>query len=100
MIIAGLYYTLKPVDMNFYLNNVVHLNTRESLADVKTNPDLLPPYYRVDINISKTISNKLDLFLNVRNALNRENRVASIFGTIDGYVEPGIRVMLRAGYKL
>lgn len=96
---AGIYYTFQPINTNFYLNNIVYLNMREAPEEVKSNPDKLPPYYRLDFNVSKIIASKLELYLNVRNALNRENRRPSVFGAEDGYVEPGTSVMLRAGYK-
>ncbi len=97
---AGFYYTLEPVNINFYLNNIIRLRTREAPEDLGVSPDFLPAYYRLDLNISKIISKKLELFLNVRNALNRENRVPSVFGAENGYLEPGISAMLRAEYKL
>ncbi len=97
---AGLYYTLKPVNTSFYLNNILYLNMTEAPESAKQNPEKLPPYYRMDINVSKNISDKFELYLNVKNVLNRENRMPSIYGAPDGYVEPGIGVMLRAGYKL
>ncbi len=97
---VGLYYTLKLLEITFYLNNVIYLNMKETTQDVNQHPDSLPPYYRMDINMSKIISNKLELYLNVKNVLNSENRLPSSTGAEDGYVEPGITVMLRAGYKL
>ncbi len=96
----GLYYTLKSLDINFYLNNVIYLNMKETTGDVNPHPDSLPQYYRMDFNASKIISNKLELHLNIKNVLNRENRLPSLTGSEDGYIEPGISVMLRAGYKL
>lgn len=60
----------------------------------------LPPYYRMDLNISKIVSDKFEVFLDIRNLLNMKNRLPSVLGAKDGYVEPGISVMLRAGYKL
>ncbi len=99
-IIAGLGYILKPVGISFNLNNIVYLNMREWPDFIKPHPDMLPPYYRMDLCISKIFSGNFELYLNVRNILNRENRMPSFPGAENGYVEPGIGVMLRAGYKL
>ena len=73
---------------------------REAPESVKPLPDKLPAYYRMDISASKATADNLELFLNVKNVLNRENRMPSVLGAEDGYLEPGISVMLRAGYKL
>lgn len=67
-------------------------------AGVK-NPDL-PLYWRADLNINKKISEKAELTLDVHNLLNRKNHIPSIFGQTGGNKEPGISVLLRAGYKL
>lgn len=98
---AGIYYTLMPVEVTFYLNNRIFLNMKESHTDANNPyPDDLPPYYRLDLNISKIINDKAEFYLDIRNLLNRENRVPSVYGAKDGYLEPGISVMLRAGYKI
>ena len=57
----------------------------------------LPPYYRMVLNISKIVSDKFEVFLDIRNM---ENSLPSVPGAKDGYVEPGKSLMLRAGYKL
>lgn len=97
---AGLYYILEAYNINLYLNNIIYLNMREAPDAVRPLPDSLPPYYRMDLNISSVPSDNLELYLNIRNILNRENRMPSMLGAGDGYVEPGISVMLRVGYKL
>ncbi len=97
---AGIYFTLRTLNLNFYLNNILYLNMIEVPKSVMPDAGELPPYWRMDINASKIISEKLELYLNVRNVLNRENRMPSVIGAEDGYVEPGISVLLRAGYKL
>ncbi len=97
---TGLYYTLKAIDTNFNLNNRIYLNMTEAPESAKADPDKLPAYYRLDLNVSKVIAESLELYLNVRNLLNRENRLPSMVGSEDGYVEPGIGVMLRASYKI
>ncbi len=97
---AGLTYTLQRYDLTFYLNNRIYLNVMEANKDIDTHKEKLPPYYRIDLNIYKAFSTSVEFYLDIRNLLNRENRTPSVYGIDDGYLEPGISVMLRAGYKL
>ncbi len=97
---AGMHYTLKPFDINFYLNNRIYWGWKEGTLDLDPDAEDLPPYYRADLNISKVVTDKFEVFLDIRNLFNRENHVPSVFTAEEGYVEPGISVMLRAGYKL
>jgi iron complex outermembrane receptor protein len=111
-VICGLNYFIKQIAVNMYLNNRVYLNMKET-----ANPnekDNLPPYWRMDLNISKIINEKLEMFLDVRNILNRKNEMPSLSyptlgiinsnyantGVNGGIPDPGISVLLRAGYKL
>ncbi|MGA1824953.1 MAG: TonB-dependent receptor plug domain-containing protein [bacterium] len=96
--IAGLYYTLKPLDIKFYLNNRVYLGMKEAPDVTRPDPDDLPAYYRADLNICKAIAEKMEVYCDVRNIFNRKNHVPSLVGNRDGYIEPGISVMLRASY--
>ncbi len=112
MIICGLYYHLKPLDIKFYLNNRIYLKMKRSTYPHETED--LPVFHRMDLNISKIISEKLELYLDVKNLTNRKNYTPSlyypVFGAVDpdykgtgvepGIPEPGISVLLRAGYKL
>jgi outer membrane receptor protein involved in Fe transport len=97
---AGLHYKLRPVDINFYLNNRIYLHMMEANKNLNPDAEDLPPYHRMDLNISKVVADKSEIYLDIRNILNRKNRVSSVMGAKDGYLEPGISVMLRAGYKL
>ncbi len=99
-IIMGLYYTLKPADIKLFLNRRVYIGMKEAPEATMENPRKLPDYDRTDLNISKVISDKLDIYLDIRNITNRKNHVPSLLGNREGYVEPGISVMLRAGYKI
>ena len=53
----------------------------------------------MDLNISKSITDRAGIYLDIRNLPNMENRTPSVYGTDDGYLEPGIGVVLRAGVK-
>ncbi len=65
-----------------------------------TPPQDLPFYWRADLNINKIITKDSEVTLDIHNLLNRRNRIPSLNGASDGYEEPGISVLLRAGYKL
>ncbi len=97
---VGIYYTMKPYDIIFYLNNRLFLDMTENPLEIKDDPELLPAYCRMDFNISKAFSDKLDVYLDIRNLLNRKNYIPSLMGAPNGYEEPGISVLLRAGYHL
>lgn len=94
---GALNYFFKPAAINFYLNNRVYFSWRGSnVRDV----DDLPPYYRMDFNISRAFNESFEFYLDIRNLLNRENHLPGVMGAEDGFTEPGIGVMLRAGYRL
>ncbi len=111
-VICGINYFIKQIEVNVYLNNRVYLNMKETANT--TEKDHLPPYWRMDLNISKIINEKLEMFLDVRNLLNRKNEMPSLYypslgntypqyentGVNGGIPDPGISVLLRAGYKL
>ncbi len=96
----GIYYTLKTFDINFYLNNRFYFGMKDYPSTANPGSEDLPPYYRVDMDISKVVAERLTFHLNIRNMLNRENSVPSVVGAEGGYEEPGISVLLRAGYRL
>lgn len=96
---CGIYYFLKFIEVTLYLNNRAYFNMYEAPSLIRDDPEKLPAYYRMDVNISKIISEKLEIYLDIRNVLNRENHIPSVFGAMNGYVEPGTSVMLRAEYK-
>ncbi|MCU0821617.1 MAG: TonB-dependent receptor [Spirochaetes bacterium] len=97
---AGFYYTLNPVGINFYLNNRFYYKMKETHYNKKNDPEDLPLYWRMDLNVHKIIDKRLELILDISNILDRENRIPSVYGAEDGYVEPGTSVLLRAGYRI
>ncbi len=94
----GLYYTLRPMDINFYVNNRIYLNMKDTESQINPDAASLPAYYRLDINISRKFSDNLEMILDIRNALNRKNYIPGPIGTINGYEEPGTSVLLRMVY--
>ncbi len=95
---AGFHYMLKPCGINFFLNNRLYLKMQEGHYDRNPDPDDLPAYWRLDLNVSKVMEN-VEICLDVRNLLDRENHMPAIWGTKDGLEEPGTSVLLRAGYR-
>ncbi|MBN2159264.1 MAG: TonB-dependent receptor [Spirochaetes bacterium] len=101
-IIGGIYYTIPVIEVTAFLNNRIYLNWWETTPNFDTQiaPKKLPVYYRLDLNLSRMIADKLELIVDIRNLLNRTNYVSSVWGQEDGYVEPGISAMLRVNYKI
>ncbi len=113
-VICGLYYRLKSLDINFFLNNRLYLNMLQSASPDET--EKLPPYWRMDLNISKKITERFEMFIDIKNITNRENKKPSLYYPIIGYIsddpsqdntgvkpgipEAGISILIRAGYKL
>ncbi len=103
IIICGLHYSLEPLDINFFLNNRIYLNMEETSEPSET--DNLPTFWRIDLNISKEISKRLELLLDIKNLTNRRNYMPSLYYSMmrtdeTGIPEPGISVLFRASYKL
>ncbi len=100
--IAGLYYTLDPYDITFYLNNKLYFKMKGSHYNFvyRDEPNDLSLYWRTDLNINKAIDDKAEIILDVKNLFNRKNYMPLLYGAVDGNEEPGISVLLRAGYKL
>jgi outer membrane receptor protein involved in Fe transport len=102
IIISGMHYALKAAGINFYLKNRFYLKMKET-AQTNEN-DFLPTYWRMDLNISKTVVERLNLYLDIRNLTNRKNYIPSLYTSMfseeDGIPEAGISVLLRAGYRI
>ncbi len=99
-VLIGIYYNLLPYGINFYLNNRIYIKMKETVAQEEPDAEELPTYFRTDLNISKKISDKLELSLNIRNLFDSENSLPPLWGVGGGLEEPGISVLLRASYKL
>ena len=63
-------------------------------------PEDLPLYWRLDLNINKIIDDHSEVTIDIHNLLNRKNHIPSLPGAEDGLEEPGISVLIRAGYRL
>jgi iron complex outermembrane receptor protein len=97
----GFFYFWDEQDVRFHLNNILYLGMKEYPSTYKTSlrsPDDLPPFWRVDLNICKKVTEKMELTLDIRNLFNRTNSMPSVWGMKDGLEEPGISFLLRVGY--
>ncbi len=95
-ILAGVYYSLKSLGVDFFLNNKIYLDWQQNDNE---DSDKMPLFYRLDFNTTKNVADKLSISLNINNILNREN--ANPSANPDGTVnEPGIFALLRVNYKL
>jgi outer membrane cobalamin receptor len=101
-IIAGIFYTIPVIDVTAFVNNRIYFDMYECMPnfDTQVTAKRLPVYYRLDLNLSRVIAEKLELILDIRNLLNRKNYLPSVWGQEDGCVEPGISAMLRVSYKI
>ncbi len=96
----GLYYSIERFAVDFYLNNRLYINMKETPPSGSyPAPNDLSTYWRTDLNVKKAIAERAEVILDIRNLLNRENRVPSFFGAKDGIEEPGISVLLRICYE-
>ncbi len=77
------------------LNNTLYFKMSETTYDIDPHADTLPTYWRMDLNISAKLTDRFDIYLSVRNILDRENRMPSIWGQVDGMEQPGINGTLR-----
>jgi outer membrane receptor protein involved in Fe transport len=97
----GFFYFWEEQDVRFHLNNILYIRMKEYPSTYKTSlrsPDDLPPFWRVDLNICKKVTEKMELTLDIRNLFNRTNNMPSVWGMKDGLEEPGISFLLRVGY--
>ena len=79
-----------------FVNNRVQLYANESPDDGSTR---LPSYLRTDIHASKQFKRNWQLFLNIRNLLNRENFLPSLQGAEDGIPEESRSISIGFRYN-
>lgn len=96
----GLGYQLPNGKTSIFLNNRIHYKVEEYPANqFRNDPDDFPHYFRADLNVNHTYSDRWDIYINVRNLFGRENRWPSIWRSEEG--EPGeeFSVMLGVRYS-
>ena len=80
-----------------HVNNRAHLETYDTPATTATK---LKDYWRTDVNISKSYNDKMQLFLNIRNALDRQNNLPSLINQAGGIPEPGVTIDMGIQYQI
>ncbi len=110
--LLGIYYMYEPYGINFFINNRLYYGMKEfpaaargSVTGSASDADLreakeLSLYWRMDLNINTSINDNMEITLDIRNLLNRENYMPAVYGQKNGMEEPGISVLLRASYVL
>ena len=83
-------------DWVLYVNNRAMLDVH---SGTNTNAPELKDYWRVDINLRKSIKKNLQVFANIRNALDRDNYRSSLVDQEGGIPEDGINIDIGAQYK-
>ncbi len=72
----------------------------ETMKQLNDAAEDLPVYWQVDLNIKGEITDKLDIFLSIKNLFNRENSLPTFWGNADGGAgDFKTCAMLRIDYK-
>ncbi len=93
--LAFYYFPAAFPNAQIMLNNTLYFNMSETTFDIDPDADTLPSYWRMDLNISAKLTDRFDLYLSIRNLLNRENRMPSLWGQVDGMEQYGINSTVR-----
>ncbi len=81
----GILYQVPANNFDFYLNNRFHLDVDEGpTIDAIPDPESLDDYWRVDVHVKKGLTDRVDLFFNVKNLFDRENHFPSIMNSEGG----------------
>ncbi len=100
---VGFHYTLSPNKIKFFLNNRFYYKMKETHYNRTSSPEIepeeLPIYWRMDLNISKATNKNTEFTINIRNLLDRKNYIPSLSGAKKGLEEPGISILFRVNYK-
>jgi outer membrane receptor protein involved in Fe transport len=94
MINVGVGRTFGSHGISFYLNNLYS----DGAQDVAYNrtllgaPEDLATYWRTDLNVTKRFASGLDLFVNIINLFDRDNRVPSVLGLPGGVADRPLSV--------
>lgn len=99
MLNLGLGYKSRKYAWNFFLNNRVLLEMAEGANRTLDPQNELPTYWRVDLNAEKQLSDQLRVAINVRNLLDKENRLPSLFLAENGVPDDALSVSAEVMYK-
>jgi len=88
-------YYWHEYDTEITLANRLKLDMKEgpvSIADA--DPDRLPTYFRMDVNVIHNFTDDASIWLTMRNLANRENSLPSLWNAEDGYRDEEFSVAL------
>jgi iron complex outermembrane receptor protein len=88
---AALNYRTKS-GLHVTLNNRLHWNATSGIDDEFDNNTKLSTYWRVDLSLRKDINPQLQLNAGVRNLLNRDNFLPSLFNAESGVPEEDLSI--------
>ncbi|MFT4852777.1 MAG: outer membrane receptor protein involved in Fe transport [Cyclobacteriaceae bacterium] len=76
---AGVGHTIERLGLEIYLNNQYFYGAQdiEYSATLLGTPEDLPAYWRADLNLTKHVTSDMNVFLNIINLFDRDNRVHS-----------------------
>lgn len=96
---AGIGYRANR-DLRLYLNNRLYLDREEGVSSTRTRFDELPTYWRVDMNATQNVTERMQVFINIRNLLDRENEMPSLFNAENGIPEEPASISAGFRYTL
>lgn len=93
-------YDFQPAATRVSVSNRFFSGADDAPALGYNAPDKLPVYRRTDVNITKTLDTGLEVFLNVENLFDRDNRIPSVLGIEGGMIDDplGASVGMRYGF--
>lgn len=89
MISAGVGRAFEELNLEVYLNNHFFDGAQDVAysATVLGSPKNLSMYWRTDLNVTKHFSSGMDMFVNIINMFDRDNRVPSVLGFSGGVAD-------------
>lgn len=96
---AGIGYRASR-DLRFYLNNRLYLDREEGVNSATARYDELPTYWRMDLNATQNVTERMQVFVNIRNLLDRENEMPTLFSAENGIPEEPASISAGFRYTL
>jgi outer membrane cobalamin receptor len=91
---AGVGRTVESFGLQIYLNNQYFYGAQdiEYNATLLGSPEDLPAYWRTDLNVTKRFSSGMDLYVNIVNLFDRDNRVPAVAGFPGGVQDRSLSI--------
>jgi len=98
---VGLGYELNDQKTHVYFKNRLHYDVAEyPVSNSRPNSSDLAHYWRSDLNIDHAYNTRANVYLNIRNLFDRDNRLPSVWQSVGGEPGEGFSVMLGLRYDL